>query len=82
MSQQRHEPATDPAKARFFAIQGTRLLGVAFVIVGMMIARGSLWPSLPDWVGYLAIANGLVDIFVIPLRLQRRWRTPPERDEA
>lgn len=66
----------DPAAGRFAAIQITRLLGVACVIAGMLIATGRILPGLPDWVGYLLIANGLVDIFVIPSILIKKWRTP------
>lgn len=68
----------DPARRRFFTIQAVRLAGVAFVVVGMLIASGRIelpeW--LPPWLGYLLIANGLVDVFVIPTRLARKWRTP------
>ncbi|MCT2399697.1 hypothetical protein [Novosphingobium mangrovi (ex Huang et al. 2023)] len=66
----------DPAAARFAAIHITRLMGVAFVVVGLLVATGRLLPGLPDWVGYLLLANGLVDIFVIPPILIRKWRTP------
>ncbi|MBB4860274.1 hypothetical protein HNO88_003616 [Novosphingobium chloroacetimidivorans] len=68
----------DPARGRFFTIQAVRLAGVAFVVTGMLIVSGRLilpdW--LPLWVGYLLIANGLIDVFVIPTRLVRKWRTP------
>jgi hypothetical protein len=69
-----NEPQNDPAARRFFTIQAVRLAGVAFVVLGMMIVSGRLpWPV---WLGYLLLVNGLVDIFVIPLRLARKWRTP------
>lgn len=66
----------DPAKSRFFALNLTRLMGVAFVIFGMLVATGRVLADLPDWVGYLLIANGLVDVFVLPAFLARRWRSP------
>lgn len=66
----------DPAAGRFFALNFTRLLGVAFVIAGMLMATGRMLPQLPHWIGYLLIANGLVDVFVIPAIMARKWRTP------
>ncbi|VWX47011.1 hypothetical protein [Novosphingobium sp. 9U] len=68
----------DPARGRFFTIQAVRLAGVAFVVVGMLIAshRIALPGRLPSWLGYLLIVNGLVDVFVIPVRLARKWRSP------
>lgn len=67
---------TDPAARRFFALNLTRLLGVAFVIFGMLVATGRLLPQVPHWIGYLLIANGLVDVFVIPAFMARKWRSP------
>lgn len=64
----------DPAKARFATIQLVRLFGVACVIAGMAIGANNL--AAPLWLGYLLIANGLVDVFVIPKILARKWRSP------
>lgn len=70
----RSDLPSDPAPRRFFTIQAVRLAGVAFVVLGMMIVAGRIpWPA---WLGYLLLINGLVDVFVIPLRLARKWRTP------
>lgn len=66
----------DPAAGRFAAIQITRLIGVACVVLGIVIATNRILPDLPDWAGYILIANGLVDVFVIPQILIRKWRTP------
>lgn len=69
-----NEPGADPARGRFFTIQAVRMAGVACVVIGMLIAaRRIAWP---EWLGYLLIANGLVDVFVIPTMLARKWRTP------
>jgi len=68
------EPPYDPAKRRFFTIQAIRLFGVACVIVGMLIASQRIeWPI---WLGYLLLANGLIDVFIIPALLARKWRSP------
>lgn len=72
------DPAADPAARRFWAMNFTRLLGVGFVILGMLVATGRVLPQLPHWVGYLLIANGLVDVFVIPTVMARKWRSPKQ----
>lgn len=66
----------DPAAARFAAINATRIVGVVCVIAGMLVAADRLLAGLPDWIGYVLIANGLVDAFVVPVVLARKWRTP------
>ncbi|EQB13481.1 hypothetical protein [Novosphingobium lindaniclasticum] len=72
MSEQ--EYARDPAKARFAIIQLVRIFGVACVIAGMAIGARKI--DLPLWLGYLLIINGLVDVFVVPKVLARKWRSP------
>ncbi|TCM19460.1 hypothetical protein EDF56_10396 [Novosphingobium sp. PhB165] len=67
------DPARDPARRRWATIQLVRIFGVACVVGGMMIGSGKL--NLPLWVGYVLIANGLVDVFVIPTMLVRKWRS-------
>ncbi|KPH59592.1 hypothetical protein ACLIMP_13765 [Novosphingobium aerophilum] len=64
----------DPARARFATIQLVRIFGVACVIAGMAIGAEKL--AAPLWLGYLLIANGLIDVFVIPKVLARKWRSP------
>ena len=66
----------DPARGRFFTIQAVRLAGVACVVLGMLIATQRI--AWPVWIGYLLLANGLVDIFIIPIKLVRKWKTPPQ----
>ncbi|MFC3213990.1 MULTISPECIES: hypothetical protein [Novosphingobium] len=66
----------DPAAARFAIINLVRLAGVGFVVLGILVANGRILPDAPDWVAYLLVANGLVDAFVIPAVLVRKWRTP------
>ena len=64
----------DPAAAHFAIIQAVRLSGVAFVVVGMLVASGRL--ALPGWIGYPLLAIGLLDALVVPQILARKWRTP------
>lgn len=71
---------TDPAKARFAVIQLSRLFGVVLVLLGVLIQAGRIealaW--VPAWFGYVLIAVGLVDTFLMPMLLARRWRSPKE----
>ncbi|WP_395331619.1 hypothetical protein WBP06_02730 [Novosphingobium sp. BL-8H] len=65
--------ARDPARNRWIIIQIVRLFGVACVAAGLAIGSNKLqWPL---WVGYLLIANGMIDVFVIPRMLARKWRS-------
>lgn len=66
----------DPAVWRFWALNFTRLLGVGCIIAGMLLSAGRILPQLPQWAGWLLIANGLVDVFVLPVMMARKWRTP------
>lgn len=64
----------DPAKARFFIIAAVRLSGVALVFVGMAVMAGKL--PLPGLAGYGIAAVGMIDAFIVPLFLTKRWKTP------
>jgi hypothetical protein len=72
------EPRSDPAKARFFTIQAVRLFGTACVLVGLLqiVGKFPLLDAVPRWVGYIVLANGLFDVFVVPIMMAKRWRTP------
>ena len=70
----------DPAAARFAIIQLVRFSGVALVMLGLAIQSGRVaaLSDIPAVVGYAFIAAGLIDVFVAPALLVRRWRTPKE----
>ena len=70
--------AADPAAARFMIIQIVRFSGVALVLLGLAIQSGRVaaLSGIPAAVGYVLIAVGLIDTFVAPAVLARRWRTP------
>lgn len=66
----------DRARNRFLIINVARLSGVAMVILGMLVTqRVVAWPIEA---GYALIVLGLVEAFVVPQLLARRWRSPPE----
>jgi len=44
------------------------------VVAGILITNGRI--AEPHWSGYVLIVVGLVDIFLLPAVLIRRWRTP------
>lgn len=66
--------SADPARNRFFIMNAVRFAGVAQVIIGMAVAAGRL--GLPEWAGWVLIASGMLEAFVIPQVLARRWRSP------
>ncbi|MDE8652631.1 hypothetical protein [Novosphingobium album (ex Liu et al. 2023)] len=63
--------STDPARSRFFAIQAVRTSGVAMVVIGLLVSDGAI--PLPAVAGHVLIAIGLVDTFLIPAVLARKW---------
>lgn len=68
----------DPAAARFAIIQVVRVAGVLLVLFGLAIESGGVAAlhGIPAAVGYALIAAGLIDVFVVPAVLARRWRSP------
>lgn len=64
----------DPARNRFVTIQAVRWFGVAQVLLAIALLSGRV--GWPQWIGYVLVVNGLVDVFVIPAVLARRWRSP------
>ena len=68
-------PVSDEvARGRWMVINVLRLGGVAMVIAGMLGTRQVL--EIPLIAAYALIAIGLLDIFLVPLLLARKWRTP------
>lgn len=64
------------ARTRYFIISLTRVFGAAILVLGILIINGTVkWPEIA---GYVLIVIGLVDTFLIPQMLVRRWRTPPQ----
>lgn len=66
--------AKDPARSRWITIQLVRLFGVACIVGGLAIGANKL--QMPLWLGYVLIINGMIDVFVIPRLLVRKWRSP------
>ena len=64
------------ARGRWMAINVTRLAGVTMVIVGIMGLRGVI--EYPAVAGWILVGVGLLDIFLVPQILARKWRSPRE----
>jgi len=69
-------PPTKLEKQRFMAIQIMRIMGAALVVLGILITGGKI--ALPVLIGYVFVFLGMVDFFLMPKILARRWRTPGE----
>ena len=71
------EPVSEEvARGRWMVINVTRLAGVAMVIVGIMGLRGVI--EYPAVAGWILVGVGLLDIFLMPMVLARKWRSPRE----
>ena len=68
----------DPAAARWATIQVVRAMGVAMVLAGLIHIAGriSALADVPRWFGYVLIGIGMIEAFVLPQLLARRWRSP------
>lgn len=65
------------ARNRYFAMVGTRLLGVAGALLGLiLIARADA--TVPKAIGTALVISALLLIAIVPRALARRWRTPPQ----
>ena len=70
------DPASEEvARGRWMAINAVRIAGVAMVVIGILGLRGVFeYPSIAAWI---LIGVGLLDVFVIPRFMARKWRSPP-----
>lgn len=69
---------SDPAQGRFIVIQLVRMVGVAMVLCGVLLQAGRIEAlrGVPAAIGYVLIVIGLLDVFVMPQVLARKWRSP------
>ena len=76
-----HQPvADDVARGRWITIQASRILGIALVLLGILLVRDvvDIAGETNHLIGYVFVAVGLLDAFVMPQVLARKWRTPPQ----
>lgn len=62
------------ARARWMTIQAVRIGGAVLALVGLLMISGRI--DAPALVGYALFAMGMVEFFVVPTVLARKWRTP------
>ena len=67
------ETPNDPAKARFVAITMIRMTGAVLVLLGLLITEGKI--NLPWIAGVIFLVVGVVDVFVMPRLLARKWKS-------
>jgi hypothetical protein len=67
-------PPTAQERNRFFVLNAMRLSGVAFVLFGILVLNGKV--GLAPGAGWVFLVVGLLDVFVVPQVLARKWRTP------
>lgn len=66
----------DVARTRWFLLNLARIVGVGLVVTGLLVTQGTIgWPIN---LGYALIVIGVLDVFVMPQVLARRWRSPDE----
>ncbi|BBC74200.1 conserved hypothetical protein [Altererythrobacter sp. B11] len=62
------------ARNRWLVISLLRMAGVAVVVIGLLVVSGTI--PLPPAAGYVLLAIGLLDTFLVPQLLARKWRSP------
>ena len=74
------DPRGDVAHRRWMVIQLMRLGGFALAILGILMARDvvDIVGEANRLTGYGFIVVGLLDGFVMPQILARKWRSPRE----
>lgn len=69
------EPTSeDDARRRWMVINAVRLSGLAIALTGILGLGHVI--KMPEIAGYLLVAAGLFDFFVMPVMFARKWRTP------
>ena len=71
-----NDAADAEARNRWMVIQAARVGGVVMAVLGLLALRQRI--ALPEAAGYLLLAIGLADVFLVPQVLARKWRTPPQ----
>ena len=74
------DPQRDPAAGRWAVIQAVRAVGVATLLAGVLHTSGRIpiLADVPRWFGYVLVAIGFAEVFVLTRLLAQRWRSPPQ----
>ncbi|MFM5906587.1 MAG: hypothetical protein ACKOPO_03210 [Novosphingobium sp.] len=63
------------AKKRFMAMNLVRICGVVLILVGLLCALDKIDIPGARIIGVMFILIGMIDTFVVPLMLAKRWRS-------
>lgn len=63
------------AKKRFMAINLVRMSGVVLILVGLLCAGDKIDIPAAHPIGVVMIVIGMVDVFLVPRLLAKRWRS-------
>jgi len=74
----------EQARNRWMAIQVMRIMGVALVVLGILMTQGAvdIAGEVNREVGYGFVVVGLLDGFLVPTFLARKWRSPRPLGDA
>ena len=61
------------AMARFNILNLSRFAAIAFVIFGVVVISGNLFPDAPPALGYTLFIIGVIDFFLMPILLRKIW---------
>jgi hypothetical protein len=64
---------------RFIIINLVRIGGTAVTLLAILLWQSDTFVEGGHWIGFPIALAGLAASFVGPVRLARRWRTPPSR---
>lgn len=64
----------DQAKQRFLILSLIRLSATALAVVGLLIVAGKI--DIPRPAGIAFTIFGLLELFLLPPFLARKWKTP------
>jgi hypothetical protein len=62
----------DPAAAKFWTLQGIRLVGIVTAMAGAAGVAEKL--AMPQWAAGLLLAAGVGIYFGLPVALARKWK--------
>jgi len=66
----------DQARQRWLVINAVRISGAVMVMIGLLGIEQVF--NYPEVAGYVLVGVGLLDVFLVPLLLARKWRSPGE----
>lgn len=69
-------PEDRKARSRFFIIGLVRLAGALTIALAVAVSYGKV-TGVPNAVGFVLLAVGIVEMIVLPQMLVARWKSPP-----